>query len=182
MESFSIPKTIEDGPCKFFGFMVPEDRAVRKRCQTCKKEDILKYKLCVEEADKILNTTILPGDGGESETEEETNMSDELVQGRANGVKEQVDQNSDEIEKASVKTPQKVVGVLDTAKSMLMESKEDGEIITKLISFYMSAGKTAKQSKHNAQSCLFNAKKKLGLSKTKETKNEAESQKPDKES
>jgi hypothetical protein len=64
-----------------------------------------------------------------------------------------------------------VDGVLGMAKIMLLGGKSGDEVLKALIARYLEAGKDAKQAKHNAQSTLFHAKRRVNpTQKTKTPK------------
>ena len=54
-----------------------------------------------------------------------------------------------------------VKGVLERAKQLVREGKNDQEVLTVLIEMYTSKGKTPKKAKHNSLSILFHAKKRV---------------------
>lgn len=164
--------------CEFFGARTPEKQATTRRCKQCLVDTPDLFNECARETAKLLDVSIILDTDGNSvrvsnfvmprvirrekpveikaskrrDKHQEKKMNDEVMQTAAQGP----------IPKQVAKTkPWTTAGVLNIAKRMLFESKSTEEIMSALIAEYQRGGKDAKQAKHNAQSCLFNARKKL---------------------
>jgi len=65
--------------------------------------------------------------------------------------------------KRTVVRNDQTVGILDRAKSMLSSGTPYGTVFETLITTYIEIGREPRRAKHNAQSTMFNAMKRLGL-------------------
>lgn len=139
--------------CKFFGARTQEKRESTNRCKDCLTSTPSMYKSCTIESNKLIMT---PVGVGSKPADEEMNDNEK------SNVKEKKMSEDTPIQSKPV-TPKvaSTAGVLGIAKKMLAENKSTEEIMTALIAEYQKAGKNPRQAKHNAQSCLFNARKKL---------------------
>ncbi len=91
------------------------------------------------------------------------NMTEEMKDSVTNNepkIEAKIEKETVNVEKSPVN---KVEGILKAAKDMLSLNKPTKEIFETLIGLYIKAGKDPKHAKHNAQSTLFNARKKLGV-------------------
>jgi hypothetical protein len=157
-----------NGKCLLFGART-EDTEKLRRCTKCKNDTPDLYALCTKESEKLLSTStvvvngvtknvIMPGrvDGfgsiikGEDVPVKEKPVTNKITR----KAKEKVMTNE------NVAKTNKSGGAVGLAKKLLSEGKKDGDILAALIQYYIDAGRDAKKAKHNAQSALFNAKKK----------------------
>lgn len=140
--------------CKFFGTRTEEKRTSATRCIECKKNSPKTFNNCIITSNELMNTSVLLDKDGntiikkhEIEPEIEEKPMEETNQTPS------ADQEKKEVKKTA--------GVLNFATKLITDGKTDQETLAALIEIYTKSGKSAKQAKHNAQSTLFNAKKKL---------------------
>lgn len=163
--------------CRFFGAITPERREKRRKCKICMDEHQKVFSDCIKVMNEILGTEILII-GGEEITnklnikdrgnEMNENINDvNVTSGDSCGVDKKVvkiDGESFTVPKhgkGSRAHVKETKGVFDLAKKLVRDGKSDQEALVELINAYTSAGKNPKQAKHNAQSILFHAKKRV---------------------
>jgi hypothetical protein len=152
--------------CKFFGTMTEEKKGSRQRCTWCKANNPDMHFECVTSY-RELSEYIESIDKKDVAMTKMCRLVTKTEEGpptrRVKRVQESKMTNETPIQPIQSTTPKikSTSGVLAIAKSMLVDGKPIEQIMSALITEYQRAGKTAKQAKHNAQSCLFNARKKL---------------------
>ena len=148
--------------CKFFGARTPEKQESTDRCRTCNAERHDLFVACTKESAELIGTSVLVD---QSITSQNGNESFDVSFKHSNWrTKRRETKMADEtpIQQQPIKPKvQTTAGVLGIAKTMIAEGKSTEEIMAALITAYQRAGKTPRQAKHNAQSCLFNARKKI---------------------
>jgi hypothetical protein len=149
--------------CKFFGTMTEEKKGSRQRCTWCKANNPDMHFECVTSY-KELSEYIESIDKRDVAMTKVCRLVTKTEEGpptrRVKHVQESKMTNETPIQPTTPKI-KSTNGVLAIAKSMLVDGKPIEQIMSALITEYRRAGKTAKRAKHNAQSCLFNARKKL---------------------
>lgn len=152
--------------CKFFGTMTEEKKGSRQRCTWCKANNPDMHFECITSY-KELSEYIESIDKRDVAMTKMCRLVTKTEEGpptrRVKRVQESKMTNETPIQPIQPMTPKvkSTNGVLAIAKNMLIEGKPTEQIMSALITDYQRAGKTPKQAKHNAQSCLFNARKKL---------------------
>jgi len=160
--------------CKFFGARTPEKQESTNRCRRCKEQTPDMFRECTIETNELLNTSVFIDRDGNTTVRmgrpDPVERGDEPVARSSNAVRrvkrQEKPKMADETTNPTQSQPatpkvKSTAGVLNIAKTMLADGKSNETIMQALIAAYMATGKDAKQAKHNAQSCLFNAKKKL---------------------
>ena len=164
--------TDKDGVCSFLGART-EETAKSRKCNRCQVNTPEVYKKCTKESDRLLSTSTIVGANGVTKNA--------IIPGRFNTFGSIIDETvvvkekpveSNKVTKRKVNQKVKAMtekngvkavksgGAVGLAKKLLNEGKNDGEVLAALIQYYITAGRDAKKAKHNAQSALFNAKKK----------------------
>jgi len=127
------------------------------------------YRDCTIDTNELLNTLVFTDIDGKIVVQVgHESLNNESVNNVKCIKRQEKKKMSDETTNPTQSQPQpaapkvkSTAGVLSIAKKMITEGKDTEVIMQALIAAYMSGGKDAKQAKHNAQSCLFNARKKL---------------------
>jgi hypothetical protein len=173
-----------DESCVFFGATSHESAIGTPPCQECKKKAIKVYNSCVSLGNELLRTSVGVDKNGKTFTKIGSLNEFSLIKPLAikkvteRGKKHvETEQPKSEIDKSlEAVTPPKTekktvvrdgqaIGVLETAKKLLTDGKSYKEVLGTLIGIYMNVSREPKKAKHNAQSTMFNAMKRLGLKK-----------------
>lgn len=139
--------------CVYFGAISEEVRSKWRSCKKCKIDNQLVYQNCINESNVLLNT--FTNSNETTKTNGENNMETE------NPVEQPVVKTTEVNDKPKRKPAVVTKGVLNIAKNLIKEGKNDREVIESLIMVYTSAGKGYRQAKHNALTTLFHAHKRV---------------------
>jgi len=176
-----------DKSCVMFGCVNEETSKQSPRCKQCAKINPELYKECMKEGNILLNTNIRvdvngktfteiklpnkrsiikPTERNERHMEPKVEKPEQMKTNDNINLTKNLEQTGDK--KTTVVRGGQTVGILETAKKLLLEGKSYNDVLQSLIAIYMGVGRDAKRAKHNAQSTVFNAMKRLGLKKPTE--------------
>lgn len=170
--------------CVVFGCYNGDDQNTSTICQDCKKKNEKLFNACIKAGIELLSMSVTVDDSGKTIFKKGGLDSPFKIKPRGDVKKMKPEKknvvqcNCGECESehprpdgpAQVVRSGQTVGVLDTAKKLLSEGKSYNDALKALINVYMGVLRDPKRAKHNSQSTLFNAMKRLGLKKANNDK------------
>jgi hypothetical protein len=181
MEFKSYKKNPGDESCVAFGLYNGTNQNATSACLECKKLNKKLFNACIKSGKEFMGVNVAVGRGDKTFTTTKAINNTLKIKPRKERTKKMVpeqdksktDKDSDTYswvsppitKKKQVVRSGQTVGVLETAKKLLTEGKSYNEALGTLIGIYMAVLRDPKRSKHNAQSTVFNALKRLGLKK-----------------
>ena len=162
-----------DKGCVVFGLYDGEEQNKSSACLECKKANKKLFNACIKSGIKFMGNNVATLDEFQVIKPKEINKAYKRMKKHMGPEQEKPQMNKDlEIcinppttDKKQVVRGGQTVGILVTAKKLLSEGKSYKEVLGTLIGIYMAVLRDPKRAKHNAQSTIFNALKRLDLKK-----------------
>jgi len=167
-----------DKSCVMFGCVDGKTAQQSPKCKQCAEINSELYKKCTEEGSILLNRSVRVDSNGKTiiGTSNKQSITKPLTTKKVTerGKKhmepekeklEQTEKKKTEKKKTTVVRGGQTVGILETAKNFLLEGKSYNDVLQSLIVIYLGTGRNPQKAKHNAQSTVFNALKRLGMKK-----------------